>query len=187
MARRYIDGGGNLIPGYAMPIENDTASLANAAYLRKVVDGDITSPPVVRPSTTDKASASSVGYVNVASESLTSTFDIGPDMDEIGLASLVNIGTVNMELEASVVHVAQVLVNPTAATIPEGDTQQFTVTIIPDNATDKSVTWESTNTSVATIDSSGLATGVSSGTAPIRVTTTDGGKTNMASLRVTTT
>ncbi|MBR6285297.1 MAG: Ig-like domain-containing protein [Muribaculaceae bacterium] len=40
-----------------------------------------------------------------------------------------------------------------------GGTKQLTATIAPSNATNKAVTWSSSNTSVATMSSSGLVTG----------------------------
>lgn len=58
-----------------------------------------------------------------------------------------------------------------------GDITTLTATVLPSNATDKSVTWSSNNTSVATV-SNGVVTGVSAGTATITVTTTDGGYTD---------
>lgn len=50
----------------------------------------------------------------------------------------------------------------------EGEIFQLTVTVLPDNATDKTVTWESSNTAVATVDANGLVTAVS-GTKPGRL------------------
>ncbi len=46
---KYIDGSNNFIPPYAMPIGKDTASLANAEYLRAVVEGDILLSPYPQP------------------------------------------------------------------------------------------------------------------------------------------
>ena len=43
----------------------------------------------------------------------------------------------------------------------EGEIFQLTATVLPDNATDKTVTWESSNTAVATVDANGLVTAVS--------------------------
>ena len=56
----------------------------------------------------------------------------------------------------------------------EGETKQLTATILPENTTDKSVTWSSNNTSVATVDGNGLVIAVSVGTAQIGVTTANG-------------
>jgi len=50
--------------------------------------------------------------------------------------------------------------------IEVGDTQPLTATVLPDNAADKSVTWTSSNESVAIVDN-GSVTGVSVGNATI--------------------
>ena len=82
------------------------------------------------------------------------------------------------------VHVTSVSVSPTTTSIEAGDTVQLTETVLPSNATDKSVSWSSNNTSVATVNSSGLVTGVSAGSATITVTTTDGGFTATCAVTV---
>lgn len=81
--------------------------------------------------------------------------------------------------------VTGVTVSPTSASIAVGATQQLTATVAPSNATNKAVSWTSSNTSVATVSSSGLVTGVAAGTATITVTTQDGNKTATASITVT--
>lgn len=63
------------------------------------------------------------------------------------------------------------------ATLSEGDTLQLTATISPADATNQNVSWESSDTFVATVSDSGLITAVSEGTATITVTTEDGGLT----------
>ena len=72
-----------------------------------------------------------------------------------------------------------------------GDSGQLTATVQPSNATNKNVTWESDNTSVATItqdSTNGLqatVTAVAPGTATITVKTADGGKTATCKVTVT--
>lgn len=68
-----------------------------------------------------------------------------------------------------------VTLSPTATTIIKGKTQQLTATVAPATASDKSLTWTSSNTSVATVNSSGLVTGVAAGSATITATTANGG------------
>ncbi len=58
-----------------------------------------------------------------------------------------------------------------------GATANLDETVLPSNATDKSVTWSSSNNSVATVSNTGLVTAVAAGSATITVTTNSGSKT----------
>ena len=84
----------------------------------------------------------------------------------------------------SVVNVTGVEINKTSTTLTVGGTEMLTATVRPDGATDKTVTWSSDNTSVATVDANGKVTAVAAGTATITVTTTDGSKTATCSVTV---
>jgi uncharacterized protein YjdB len=53
-------------------------------------------------------------------------------------------------------------------------TQTLTATVSPDNAANKTLTWASSNTDVATVSSSGVVTATGYGTATITAKTTDG-------------
>ena len=64
-----------------------------------------------------------------------------------------------------------------STTIEKNKTETLTPTFNPENATDKTVLWESDNTDVATVSTEGVVTGVAAGTANITVTTNDGGYT----------
>jgi uncharacterized repeat protein (TIGR02543 family) len=55
-----------------------------------------------------------------------------------------------------------------------GSTATLAATVLPSNAMNKNVTWTSNNTSVATVNSSGVVTPAAAGTATITVTTADG-------------
>ena len=74
------------------------------------------------------------------------------------------------------VKVSGVKLNRSSVSINEKATTQLTATVSPSNAANKSVTWSSSNTSVATVSSSGVITGKKAGTATITVKTKDGGK-----------
>lgn len=71
------------------------------------------------------------------------------------------------------VDVTGVSLNKNTATLTVGDTETLTATVSPDDATDKSVTWSSSDTTVATVEN-GVVTAVGSGTANITVTATNG-------------
>ncbi len=72
------------------------------------------------------------------------------------------------------IKVTGVSLDKTSAILNVGDLQILTAIILPDNATNKNVTWSSSNTSVATVDSNGKVTAVSNGTSVITVTTDNG-------------
>ena len=64
--------------------------------------------------------------------------------------------------------------NVTTAGLNEGSTLQLTATVLPEECDNKTVLWASNNPSVATVDSNGLVTTHSVGTATITAITTDG-------------
>jgi hypothetical protein len=76
--------------------------------------------------------------------------------------------------EGEVIPVTGVELNKSATSIDVGFTEQLTATVSPGNASEKGVTWESTNEAAATVSSTGLVTAVSVGQATVRVKTDDG-------------
>ena len=58
-----------------------------------------------------------------------------------------------------------------------GETSQINVTVTPDDADNKKVSFVSSNPEVATVDANGVITAVANGTATITITTEDGSKT----------
>lgn len=81
--------------------------------------------------------------------------------------------------------VTNVNLNKTTLPLIAGDTEQLTANIAPANATNKTVTWNSSNTAVATVNTYGLVTAVAAGTATITVITQDGNKTANCTVTVT--
>ena len=91
--------------------------------------------------------------------------------------------TCAVTVTAATVPVTGVTLNKTSTSLYVGDTETLTATVAPDNATDKTVTWTSSNPSVATVEN-GVVTAVSAGTATITVTTDDGTKTATCTVTV---
>ena len=65
-----------------------------------------------------------------------------------------------------------------------GNTLTLTPTVSPTDATNKAVSWKSSNTSVATVDTNGKVTVVGNGAATVTVTTDDQGKTATCEITV---
>ncbi|WP_161595770.1 Ig-like domain-containing protein [Flavobacterium pectinovorum] len=100
-----------------------------------------------------------------------------------GAKTATSVITVN----SSNVAVTSVSLTPTTATLSVGGTQQLTPTVLPSNATNKTVSYSSNNTGVATVNGSGLITAIASGSATITVTTQDGAKTATSAITVNST
>ena len=83
-----------------------------------------------------------------------------------------------------VMSVASVSLNKTELTIEKGKSETLTATVSPSDATDKTVTWQSSNNTIATVDQNGRVTAVGAGSAVITVTTNDGSKTATCNVTV---
>jgi hypothetical protein len=89
-------------------------------------------------------------------------------------------GTINN----SVVNVNSVELTPNKAAMYINITLKLVATITPSNATNKKLTWSSSDPSIATVDANGLVTAISIGTAIITATSEDGGKTSTAEITI---
>ncbi len=83
------------------------------------------------------------------------------------------------------VHVTGVTLPDSKMTLAEGAFVFLKASVSPGNATDKTVTWQSSNPAVAAVDADGMVTGVSVGKATITVKTKDGGKTAECEFTIT--
>lgn len=89
------------------------------------------------------------------------------------------------ETGPTTVAVTGVSLNKQTLSMVEGDSETLTASVAPSNATNKAVSWKSSDASVASVDNSGKVTAVKAGSATITVTTTDGSKTATCSVTVT--
>ena len=77
------------------------------------------------------------------------------------------------------------IILPTNTTLTKsGETIQLNVNVLPSEATNKKVTWHSSNPAVATVDSNGKVTAISNGTVVITATSQSGSKSASVTLTV---
>lgn len=76
----------------------------------------------------------------------------------------------NDDLKPAVIEVTSVTLSSTELSMTVGDIRTLTATVAPSDATDKSVTWKSSDTSVATVSSSGEVQATGAGNAVITAT-----------------
>lgn len=78
-----------------------------------------------------------------------------------------------------------ITVSPTSATLIMGNTLTITPTVTPNNTSNKTVTWTSSNNNIATVSTSGVVRPKATGTVTITAKTTDGtNKTATCSVEV---
>ena len=126
-------------------------------------------------SNTSVAAVSSSGIVTANSEGTATITASNGDIK----------GTCIVTVSKPVVSVKSVTLNQTSHDLYVGDTVTLKATVNPTDATDKTVTWKSSNTKVATV-SNGKVTAVAGGTATITVTTKNGSKTATCKINVIT-
>lgn len=83
------------------------------------------------------------------------------------------------------VNVASVTIAPTTKTLAIGATQQLVPTVLPANATVKTVTYTSSTPAVASVTAGGLVTALTAGSTNVTCTTTNGAKTAVCAVTVT--
>ena len=105
---------------------------------------------------TDGSSSSGAWYIFLAP----ANFFIGTFMRTNGCS-------IRPVSESDRIAVTSVSLDKTSLSLTVDETATLTATVSPDNATDKTVTWSSSNTSVATVSNNGLVTAVAEGSATI--------------------
>ena len=99
----------------------------------------------------------------------------------------VSIGSVKATCTVNVVTKIPVtgITIPNEVSLLKGESYAIDSTISPSNASNKNITWTSSNTSVATVSSSGVVKAVGTGRAVITAKTSDGGYTDTCNIYVT--
>ncbi len=109
-------------------------------------------------------------------------------VDENGTVLGLNLGTATITVTSSngktatitvnvvkdIVNVDKITLNPTNTELKVGETTQIVATISPENATEREIVWESSDSSIATVDNEGRVVGKNVGTVTITAKTPDG-------------
>ena len=102
----------------------------------------------------------------------------------LGLLSVVSIGLLSCKEPNRKVAVTSVAVNPTEKTLKVGEEFVIASIVSPENASDKTVLWSSSNPNVATVSVDGRVSAIANGVAAITATTKDGSKTATCNVTV---
>ena len=126
-------------------------------------------------------SSSNTSVASVSQEGLVSA--ISPGSASITASAGDITATCLVTISAAVIPVTSVSLDYTDLSLEEGQTATLVATVLPEDATDKSVTWTSSNSSVASVSQAGLVTAAASGSSTI--TAKAGDKTATCQVTVT--
>ncbi|ROL62471.1 T9SS C-terminal target domain-containing protein [Bacteroidetes/Chlorobi group bacterium ChocPot_Mid] len=109
----------------------------------------------------------------------------GSDFEAVDISSLmVDINSAEARNTSNSVPVTSITLNKDTVNLLVGDTTSLIPTVLPENATNKNVIWNSNNPEIASVNSNGLVNALTPGTATITVTTIDGGFEDFCSITV---
>ncbi len=163
-------------PAGEIIIDKDALGITGDNLEMRVGDVKAIKVTVTPEATTDKAVTYSSENPAVAS------------VDENGNVTALNLGTTTITIVAksnpdvkSTINVTvvatpagSIILNKTETTLKATETVDLVATILPETTTDKSVTWKSSDETIATVDANGKVTAVAVGKATITATATTG-------------
>ncbi len=187
-----VTTGNNTAVGYEVSaVKDNTSTLSNndvRIYLEKSTTGaegtysSVLEPTGFSPINATTEIGTPQGEMLLHSDSTTTTRTdyyilrmwVAEDYQVIGESKFFTI-KVNVYGTDSHINVSSISLNKNNMTLDEGESEQLSATVLPDYATNKSVTWTSSNTDVAVVDSSGNVTAqsISGTTATATITARD--------------
>lgn len=90
------------------------------------------------------------------------------------LSALGPVAIIDIKEETGDTEITSVKLNCSTLTLEAGKTGKLSATVLPASATDKSITWSSSKTDVASVSLNGTVTAIKAGTAVITATATNG-------------
>lgn len=151
--------------------DESVATVDETGKVTAVANGECTITTYVTAKTED-AEASELSAVAVEAADSEETDDSVATMPEdlAAMDSAFGVVPENLKAETKVTvttNVESVTLDKTEGVLTVGNTVTVTATVIPDTATNASVTWTSSDEAIATVDSEGKITAVAPGTATI--------------------
>lgn len=102
------------------------------------------------------------------------TTDYADNCFTASLSALGPVALIDVNEATGGTEVTSVRLNKTTLNLEVGKTGKLSATVLPASATDKSITWSSSNTDVASVNSNGTVNAKKAGTAVITATATNG-------------
>ncbi len=112
-------------------------------------------------------------------------FNITANLDEMRVTKDYASAEPNNYNSTPAVPVTSVTLSPTTLNLKDKQTSQLSAVVLPANASNKAVTYTSSNAAVAIVNAAGLVTAKGAGTANITVKTADGNKIDVSVIKVT--
>lgn len=154
----YLENGSITLHATILPNEYvDTDNVTVEWYLRDPQDLEIVT---ITPSAEDSKSAT-VTYKKVGKVLITASVK--------GMTNVADQCDIDIQNP-----VKEIILDPEVITMKEGDTAQIKATVVPDDATDKSLVWTSDDPSIASVDEYGLVTAEKAGVTFITATASNG-------------
>lgn len=175
---KTVDGGKTAVCNVVVTVPVSGVSLSKTNIDLKVGEAAGLSA-IIAP-----ANATNKNVTWISSDTNVATVDINGKVTAVSSGSaIITVTTVDggftAECKVTVKNpVTSVSLNKNDVTLDIGDTEKLIADILPKNATVKDVIWTTSNEYIATVDSNGVVTALTSGEAVITVTTKDGGFTD---------
>ena len=186
--------------GYAAPATNtlnnfsdNTDSVAISKSSVSLTVGNTTTINAVSSDNSNITwTTSNASIASISSSSSSSGTNITITANAVGSATITAKATINgvlyserctVTVDTQSISVSSVSLNESSMTLVKGGHSTLTATVLPANATNKNITWTSSNTSIATV-SDGVVTAKAVGNTTITVRTEDGNKTATCTVTV---
>ncbi|MDE6379854.1 MAG: Ig-like domain-containing protein [Muribaculaceae bacterium] len=154
------------------PVEK--IELSSSEWSGHVGDSFTLSAKVLPEDASDKTlswSSSDVAVASVSADGVVSALAIGEAVITVSSSEGVSA---SCAVKVTPILVESISLNPESWSGVEGETFEITVTILPENATDKAVVWSSSDEDVAKVSDAGVVTVLKEGQCVITATAADG-------------